>query len=107
MIPAKITLLTRYTLRIGMFAGIALLLAGAAGAMFTGVEDYTTIRDHLAALRALRPTGFLFAGLAVLTLTPLAGLVTTAIGSLLARQYRLAALAGVLLALVAGALALR
>lgn len=107
MIPARVALVTRLVLRFGMLLGLVVLSIGVLGVTVTPAASAMTPDAYLAAALALRPIGLLVAGLAVLAFTPIAGVATIGVGCLLARRYRLAALAGVVLILVVVAMVVR
>jgi uncharacterized membrane protein len=94
--PAIETLVARL-LVLGTWAAVGLVLAGVLGMLLTGVDplDHGERPEfHLgripADVLALRPTGFLWAGLVTVLLLPIGRVVVSGIGFLVARDRRLA-----------------
>jgi len=94
--PAIETLVARL-LVIGTWVAVVLVLAGVLGMVLSGVDPL----DHgerpvfdpgrvPADLLALRPSGFLWAGLVTVLLLPIGRVVVSGIGFLVARDRRLA-----------------
>lgn len=94
--PAIETLVARL-LVIGTWAAVVLVLAGVLGMLLTGVDPLEHGERPVfdlgripADLLALRPTGFLWAGLVTVLLLPIGRVVVSGIGFLVARDRRLA-----------------
>ena len=94
--PAIETLVARL-LVIGTWVAVALVLAGVLGMLLTGVDPLEHGERPLfdlggipADLLALRPAGFLWAGLVTVLLLPIGLVVVSGIGFLVARDRRLA-----------------
>lgn len=94
--PAIETLVARL-LVLGTWVAVALVVAGVLGMLVTGVDPLEHGARPLfdlgaipADLLALRPTGFLWAGLVTVLLLPIGRVVVSGIGFLVARDRRLA-----------------
>lgn len=94
-------------LLVGTWIAMALLAAGVALTLTTGVDplDHGAIPPYsLAAippaLAALQPAGFLWAGITLLIALPIGRVIVGGLGFLAARDYRLALISLLVLAVV-------
>lgn len=98
MVSPRIALLVRLLMRAGTVISTLLLAVGVASLLAQPTLAPPTLG---VLLHALSPYSLLFAGLALLAITPVACVLLIAAGCLVTRDYRLALAAGVLLILVA------